>query len=54
MTQIPRAFFARELARQGIAYPVDDLAVGELLLSGEAPRATVVLFALPRPEPRRI
>src|SRR5919198_75854 len=28
LTQIPRAFFARELARLGISYPVDDLSVG--------------------------
>jgi len=28
LTQIPRAFFARELAQRGISYPADDLAVG--------------------------
>jgi len=28
LTQIPRAFFARELAQRGISYPVEDLAVG--------------------------
>ncbi len=32
LTQIPRAFFARELARLGISYPVDDLAVGMIFL----------------------
>ncbi|NOK62329.1 MAG: Glutamate synthase domain 1 [Chloroflexi bacterium AL-W] len=28
LTQIPRAFFARELKHLGIQYPIDDLAVG--------------------------
>ena len=32
LTQIPRAFFARELARLGIIYPVGDLAVGMCFL----------------------
>lgn len=32
LTQIPRAFFARELALRGIRYPVEDLAVGMLFL----------------------
>src|SRR5918911_4298122 len=32
LTQIPRSFFARELARLGVAYPVDDLAVGMCFL----------------------
>jgi len=32
LTQIPRAFFERELARLGITYPVDDLAVGTFFL----------------------
>src|SRR3954469_20929899 len=32
LTQIPRAFFARELAQRGISYPVEDLAVGMIFL----------------------
>src|SRR5690242_21319993 len=32
LTQIPRAFFARELARLGSNYPVADLAVGMVFL----------------------
>ncbi len=32
LTQIPRGFFARELARLGITYPIDDLAVGMCFL----------------------
>src|SRR4051794_12823104 len=32
LTQIPRAFFARELAQLGISYPVEDLAVGMIFL----------------------
>jgi glutamate synthase (ferredoxin) len=32
LTQIPRAFFARELARLGIDYPVENLAVGMVFL----------------------
>jgi len=32
LTQIPQAFFARELARRGIAYPVADLAIGMCFL----------------------
>jgi glutamate synthase (ferredoxin) len=32
LTQIPRAFFARELGRLGSSYPVDDLAVGMVFL----------------------
>ena len=32
LTQIPRAFFARELAMRGIRYPVEDLAVGMFFL----------------------
>jgi glutamate synthase (ferredoxin) len=40
LTQIPRAFFARELQRAGVAYPADDLAVGMLFLpQDEAQRA---------------
>jgi glutamate synthase (ferredoxin) len=39
LTQIPRAFFARELQRRGSRYPVDGLAVG--------------MFFLPRDEVRR-
>jgi glutamate synthase (ferredoxin) len=39
LTQIPRAFFARELARRGISYPVENLAVG--------------MFFLPRDEAQR-
>src|SRR5262245_57127568 len=36
LTQIPRQFFARELARLGITYPVDDLAVGMCFLPCDA------------------
>ena len=32
LTQIPRAFFARELAQFGTSYPVEDLAVGMIFL----------------------
>src|SRR6185436_19884961 len=32
MTQIPRAFFARELERLGVAYTITDLAVGMMFL----------------------
>src|SRR3954466_10125749 len=32
LTQIPRAFFARELAQLGVDYPIDDLAVGMIFL----------------------
>ncbi|MEO7909608.1 MAG: glutamate synthase large subunit [Roseiflexaceae bacterium] len=32
LTQIPRAFFARELAQLGISYPVENLAVGMIFL----------------------
>src|SRR5690242_1083804 len=32
LTQIPRAFFARELTLLGVDYPADDLAVGMLFL----------------------
>src|SRR5262245_39671328 len=32
LTQIPRAFFARELSRLGIDYPAGDLAVGMVFL----------------------
>src|SRR5215218_246290 len=37
LTQIPRAFFARELTARGIPYPVADLAVGMVFLPQEAP-----------------
>src|SRR4051794_21612030 len=36
LTQIPRAFFARELAQRGIPYPVEDLAVGMIFLPQDA------------------
>ncbi len=36
LTQIPRAFFARELTRLGIRYNADDLAVGMCFLPREA------------------
>jgi glutamate synthase (ferredoxin) len=36
LTQIPRAFFARELERLGIDYPIDDLAVGMCFLPRDA------------------
>src|SRR5215207_4837541 len=40
LTQIPRAFFARELAQLGINYPVESLAVGMIFLPrDEAQRA---------------
>ncbi|KAB8144593.1 glutamate synthase large subunit [Chloroflexia bacterium SDU3-3] len=32
LTQIPRKLFARELARLGISYPIEDLAVGMLFM----------------------
>jgi glutamate synthase (ferredoxin) len=32
LTQIPRGFFARELARLGVSYPAEDLAVGMVFL----------------------
>ncbi len=45
LTQIPRRFFARELARRGLRYPVEDLAVGMVFL----PQA-----AAPRLQARRV
>ncbi|HEU4984541.1 MAG TPA: hypothetical protein VFT58_02780, partial [Nitrososphaera sp.] len=36
LTQIPRAFFARELEQRGIAYPIDDLVVAMCFLPQEA------------------
>jgi glutamate synthase (ferredoxin) len=36
LTQIPRALFARELARLGIGYPAEDLAVGMMFLPRDA------------------
>jgi glutamate synthase (ferredoxin) len=39
MTQIPRAFFARELANRKIAYPVEKLAVGMFFLPRDPERA---------------
>src|SRR5262245_8777543 len=36
LTQIPRAFFARELAQLGMGYPVGDLAVGMIFLPRDA------------------
>src|SRR3954468_4931289 len=36
LTQIPRAFFARELDRLGIAYPIADLAIGMVFLPQDA------------------
>src|SRR5689334_3919892 len=36
LTQIPRAFFARELGRLAIAYPIEDLAVGMCFLPRDA------------------
>jgi glutamate synthase (ferredoxin) len=38
LTQIPRAFFARELDRLGVAYPVERLAVGMLFLPSDDPQ----------------
>jgi glutamate synthase (ferredoxin) len=35
LTQIPRAFFARELERRGIQYPIERLAVGMLFLPSD-------------------
>ena len=40
MTQIPRAFFARELARLGLDCPVEDLAVGMFFLPRDGARCT--------------
>ena len=40
LTQIPRAFFARELARLGSGYPVADLAVGMVFLPRQGAQRT--------------
>jgi glutamate synthase (ferredoxin) len=40
LTQIPRAFFARELARLGITHPVEDLAVGMVFLPHDEAQCT--------------
>src|SRR5689334_17016784 len=41
LTQIPRAFFARELVQLGIGYPIEELAVGMIFLPrDEAQRTT--------------
>jgi glutamate synthase (ferredoxin) len=37
LTQIPRAFFGRELAQRGISYPIDQLAVGMCFLPQAEP-----------------
>src|SRR5262249_4080756 len=46
LTQIPRGFFARELARFGVSYPVEDLAVGMVFLprDEEQSRSACQLF----------
>src|SRR5215211_452444 len=41
LTQIPRAFFARELAQLGISYPVEDLAVGMIFLPRDHAQRTL-------------
>src|SRR5215217_4546306 len=41
LTQIPRAFFARELAQLGISYPVEDLAVGMIFLPRDETQRTI-------------
>src|SRR5262245_57474065 len=40
LTQIPRPFFARELARLGVSYPVEDLAVGMVFLPNDEEQCT--------------
>src|SRR5215216_7172732 len=40
LTQIPRSFFARELARLGITHPVEDLAVGMVFLPHDEAHCT--------------
>jgi glutamate synthase (ferredoxin) len=40
LTQIPREFFARELARLGVSYPVEDLAVGMVFLPNDEEQCT--------------
>ncbi|HET9220971.1 MAG TPA: glutamate synthase central domain-containing protein, partial [Roseiflexaceae bacterium] len=40
LTQIPREFFARELARLGVSYPVEDLAVGMVFLPHDEQQCT--------------
>lgn len=40
LTQIPRAFFARELARLGVAHPVEDLAVAMVFLPSDRDAST--------------
>ncbi len=40
LTQLPRAFFARELARRGINYPVEHLAVGMIFLPQDGTQRT--------------
>ncbi|MFL5802995.1 MAG: glutamate synthase central domain-containing protein, partial [Roseiflexaceae bacterium] len=40
LTQIPRAFFARELARLGTIYPAEDLAVGMVFLPQDEEQCT--------------
>src|SRR3954462_2382203 len=41
LTQIPRAFFSRELARLGSAYPIANLAVGMVFLPQDADQRNV-------------
>src|SRR5690349_815366 len=41
LTQIPRAFFARELGRLGISYPVEHLAVGMIFLPRDEAQRTL-------------
>jgi glutamate synthase (ferredoxin) len=41
LTQIPRAFFARELAQLGISYPIEDLAVGMIFLPRDEGQRTI-------------
>jgi glutamate synthase (ferredoxin) len=40
LTQIPRAFFARELARLGVSYPIEDLAIGMVFLPRDEEQCT--------------
>src|SRR5215207_4460308 len=41
LTQIPRTFFARELAQLGIVYPVEHLAVGMIFLPRDEAQRTI-------------
>jgi len=40
LTQIPRAFFARELVQLGISYPIEDLGIGMIFLPRDEAQRT--------------